>query len=136
MIHVAIVEDDAQASALLQDYLKKYSEETGNGFQVSVFKDALSFLDGYVPEYQLIFMDIKMPGIDGMEAARRLRALDDSVQLIFVTNMAQYAIKGYEVRAMDFIIKPVEYSSFFMKMKRVMRYIDRNATGQITIKKD
>lgn len=136
MIRIAIVEDDANASSILKNHIAKYGEETSEQFSVAVFKDAFSFLEGYSKGYQLIFMDIEMPGIDGLEAAKRLRRMDDNVQLIFVTNMAQYAINGYEVRAMDFILKPVEYPTFFMKMKRAMRYIASNTVRQITIRKD
>ncbi len=61
-----------------------------------------------------------MPGIDGMEAAHRLRRLDQKVILVFVTNMASYAVKGYEVNATDYIVKPVYYGDFELKLKRVL----------------
>lgn len=136
MIHIAIVEDEERAGACLEQYLNRYAQEADESFQINLFHDALAFLDGYTEAYQLVFMDIEMPGLSGMEAAKRLRERDDCVQIIFVTNMAQYAVNGYEVRAMDFIVKPVEYSSFYMKMKRVMRYIHGNAAKQISVKKD
>jgi DNA-binding LytR/AlgR family response regulator len=65
-------------------------------------------------------MDIDMPHMNGMVAAEKLREIDPSVMLIFVTNLAQFAIKGYEVSAYDFIVKPVSYYDFSMKLKRAL----------------
>ena len=80
----------------------------------------MDFLDGYRTVYDVVFMDIEMPGIDGMEAAHRLRRLDQKVILVFVTNMASYAVKGYEVNATDYIVKPVYYGDFELKLKRIL----------------
>jgi DNA-binding LytR/AlgR family response regulator len=65
-------------------------------------------------------MDIRMPYLNGMEAAHRLRTMDSKVLLIFITNLAQYAIKGYEVDALDYVLKPVSYYDFALKMTRAM----------------
>lgn len=135
MVYVAIVEDDARAAQRLENHLNRFAAETEEQLHIEIFPDALQFLDGYAPVWQLVFMDIEMPNIDGLDAAKRLRAIDEGVQIVFVTNMAQYAIQGYEVRAMDFIVKPVEYGSFFMKMKRAIRYIRANSPKQITVKR-
>ena len=56
-----------------------------------MFTDGLEILEEYRPVYDIIFLDVEMPQLDGMETARRIRAMDSEVQLIFITNMAQYA---------------------------------------------
>ncbi len=66
-------------------------------------------------------MDIDLPGINGMEAAQLLREENATTPLIFVTNLAQYAVKGYQVDALDFMVKPVGYGDFAMRMGRAMR---------------
>lgn len=68
-----------------------------------------------------------MPHMDGMEAAKKIHQADQALGIIFVTNMAQYAIRGYEVDAIDFIVKPVSYYVFADKLEKAIRYSKRNA---------
>jgi DNA-binding LytR/AlgR family response regulator len=120
MLKIAIVEDNEAAAEQLQGYLERYSAEAQEHFEMTHFKDAVGFLDRYRPVFDVVFMDIELPFMNGMEAARRLRESDDKIILVFVTNMAQFAARGYEVNAMDYIVKPVKYSDFQRKMERVV----------------
>lgn len=119
MIRVAIVEDESEAAETLSAYLERYQETAGEIFHVTWFQNAVTFLEPY-RGFDLVFMDILMPHMDGMEGALRLKKMDSQVKLIFVTSMAQYAVRGYEAEALDFIVKPVTYSDFAFKMKRAM----------------
>lgn len=121
MFTVAVVEDDDNAVARLRACLERY-ERTHEGvrFNVTVFGEPTAFLDPYKPVWDIVFMDIEMPNMDGMEAARRLRVLDSETILVFVTNMAQFAAKGYEVDALDYIIKPFAYPDFERKLGRAI----------------
>ena len=101
---------------------------------MSVFTDGLKFLDSYKPGYDIIFMDINMPYIDGLETARRFREIDRTTCLIFITELSQLAINGYEVSAFDFIIKPIEYPKFKTKLKNAIEYINKNNLGKICVK--
>jgi hypothetical protein len=120
MINVAIVEDEKSASDLLEKYLAEYGEATGEEFYCRVYSDPISFLENYRADNDIVFLDIEMPLMNGMDAARRLRKADNTVAIIFVTNMAQYAVDGYEVSALDFIVKPVTYPVLAFKMKRIL----------------
>lgn len=93
MLKVAIVENEEEQAELLRGYVSRYCEETGEKCRVSVFINGLEFIEGYKPGFDAVFMDIKMPLVDGMEAAEKLRKIDSDVILIFVTNMAQLAIR-------------------------------------------
>lgn len=126
-VHAAIVEDDKRAAEQMAGHLRRYAEETGEPIVITTFYTALSFLDGYPATYDVIFMDIELPDLNGIEAARRLRAMDGSVFLIFVTNMAKYAINGYEVDALDYFLKPVFYSDLKMRMERIRSARSREA---------
>lgn len=132
MINVAIVEDKKTEQERLCGFIDRFSMESGEKFETKVFTDALSFLDGY-KGYNLVFMDIEMPFMNGMDAALKLRKIDTQAVLIFVTNMAQYAVKGYEADALDFIVKPVSYSDFSFKMKRAMHSISVRRPKEIVI---
>lgn len=132
MIRVAIVEDSRQAASTLTEFLDLFSEKTGVSFSVSLFGDAISFLTGYKAVYDIVFMDIELPRLDGMTAAEKLRRMDKKILLLFVTNMAQFAVKGYEVDAFDYIVKPVGYNNFELKMKKAVALI-RSASDVIVI---
>ncbi len=123
MIHIAIVEDEADERNKLSGFLKRYSEENHVDFRVSEFGDAEEFLTGYSAAYDMVFMDIQMPFMDGMTAAERLRKVDPSVVLVFVTNMSNLAVRGYSVDASDFVVKPVTYPSFSAMMTKSIRSV-------------
>lgn len=124
MINVAIVEDERQAADRLCSLFCRYERERGEKFRVVVFSDPVTFLANYSPDYELIMMDIDMPDLNGMDAVRKLREADREVMVIFVTNLAQYAVKGYEVDAFDFIVKPAVYPEFAMKIDRAVRGLE------------
>ena len=143
MVTVAIVEDDDNEAERIKSYLIRYGKENDETFNVMHFSDGLEFLDKIRPEVDAVFMDIEMPFLNGIEAARKLRQSDLSVPIVFITNLKQYALKGYEVEAMDFLVKPVAYAAFSTMMSRVcarltMRIDDeifiQNAQGGFKIK--
>ena len=97
MTRIAIVEDEAAVREQLAGYVQRYTRQYGTQFEVTMFTDGVEILEDYRPVYDIIFLDVEMLHLDGMETARRIRELDSDVLLIFITNMAQYAIKGYAV---------------------------------------
>lgn len=131
-MQVAIVEDNKDAAELLRSYLTQYENTVDEQFHITCFPTAAAFLEPY-RGYDLIFMDIQLPHMDGMEGALRLRKMDTQVKLIFVTNMAQYAARGYEVEALDFMVKPVAYADFAFKMKRAMNAIQISRKKELVI---
>lgn len=134
MRNIAIIEDDVVAQKMLCDYLKSYGSEKNEQFACFTFGSAEQFLTDYRPDYDVVFMDIELPGMNGMEASRRLREIDGNIVLVFVTNMAQFAVGGYEVGAFDFILKPLTYSSFFLKFTRIMQRVQSTDDTQIIVR--
>ncbi|MBQ8162084.1 MAG: response regulator transcription factor [Clostridia bacterium] len=121
MVRIAIVEDSEQDSHRLQTCLDRYGAEKDVKMQTSWHRSAEEFLDSFQYQYDIVFMDIRMGGMDGMKAAHKLREKDDKVILIFLTSLAQYAVQGYEVDALDYILKPLTYPALELKFQRALR---------------
>ena len=120
MVKIAVVDDSEADRSLITEYLKKYESEKGEKLQIFSFSDGMEFIETYDAGYGIVFLDIKMPLIDGISLARKIREKDEAVVLIFITNMAQYAIKGYEVNAMDYLLKPLKYFVFQTKLEKAI----------------
>ena len=134
MVHVAIVEDSEKDAEVLISFLRRYGLENSIEIDYIHFHNGLQFLQQYHGEFDIIFMDIEMPVISGMETARSLRAIDRSVLLIFVTALARFALNGYEVGAFDFVVKPVQYNFFSDKMRRAVKNLSSENRVKLLIK--
>ena len=133
MYRIAIVEDDREYVKELKTYLMQYAAEEGQEFEISVFYDGAEILENYVPKYDLILLDIEMQKINGMDAAEKIRETDENVVLMFITNMAQYAIRGYSVGTLDFVMKPITYYTFSMKIKRALKRVQKREISSILL---
>ena len=133
MIRVAIVEDEAEIREQLMGYVQRYTRQYGTAFEVKTFADGLEILEDYRPAYDLILLDIEMKHLDGMETARRIRELDPEVMLVFITNMAQYAIKGYAVGALDYVLKPVPYFAFSQQLQKAVDRLRKRRKTFLTV---
>ena len=133
MVSIAIVEDDRAYAETLQGYLEQYSAEHQADLRFRNFYDGLAFLDGYRSDFDILLMDIEMPVLDGMSTARRIRKIDPHVVIMFITSMAQYAVKGYEVGALDFMLKPVSYAIFSQKLQKAIQLAKRNRQAYLLL---
>ena len=133
LVRVLVVEDDKNEAAKLLSCLKRYEELHNQPFVISVIDTAFDLVDT-VPDADILFMDIGLPGINGMEAAGMLRMKGVRTPIIFITSLAQYAASSYEVDALDFMVKPVKYESFALRMDRALRVIHRTLGRSILIK--
>lgn len=131
MYHIAVVEDDENDRALIGSFIERYGKEKGQAFRITGFNNAITFLTNYTPVYDAVFIDIQMPHMNGMEAATKLRELDSTVPLVFITNMSNFAVKGYSVNAVDFVVKPVSYANFTAMLNKVLRLVDDSAEAII-----
>lgn len=118
---IDVVEDEEECSKMLTGYLRRYCAEEGMEADIRIFSSADSFLKDYAGGADIIFMDICMEGTDGMTAAHKLRTIDNEVMLIFVTTMAKFAVEGYDVNAFNYIVKPVDYYEFRLKIDKAFK---------------
>jgi len=125
MISIAVVDDEKVFSERLSGFIRRYSEERGLETAVTCFEDGLDITDDFRARWDIIFLDIQMKHLNGLDTARRIREADSDVIIIFVTTMAQYAINGYEVDAFDYILKPLEYPQFALRMKKAVKEVEK-----------
>lgn len=135
MIRTLIVEDEPAEAQRLTEYVRRYGDARGEMFQITWLKSAMEMLSDKSP-YDLVLLDIDLPGISGMEAAQLLRVYDETTPIIFVTNLAKYAVKGYEVGATGFIIKPVNWGNLSMNLDRALRAIRQNVGRTVMVPTD
>ena len=133
---IAIVDDENESMNTLCGYVEQFGKEENAAFSIIKFCTGIDFISEYTADYDIIFMDIRMPLMSGMETARRLRTLDESVPLIFVTNLEKYAVKGYEVNAFDFLVKPVSYYAFKTKFARAVQSAKKHKGRELCVKTD
>ena len=136
MTRIAIVEDEAAVREQLAGYVQRYTRQYGTQFEVTMFTDGVEILEDYRPAYDIIFLDVEMLHLDGMETARRIRELDSDVLLIFITNMAQYAIKGYAVGALDYVLKPVPYFAFSQQLQKAVNQLAKRTRHYLAVPAD
>lgn len=133
MIKVAIVEDEKILADRLIEFLNRFAQENAVEFETQYFSNTTDFLTNY-HGFDIIFMDIEFKNdMNGIEASRKIREVDSVVTLIFVTSFEKFAVKGYEVNAFDFIVKPVSYSDFSLRMTRAIQHVSKETFDTINI---
>lgn len=133
MLKIAIVEDNDSDARLLSECLDRYLTDRKEKYSLERFATAISFIERYQGAFDVVFMDIELPDLDGMTAAKKMRRVDAEAVLIFVTNMAQFAVNGYEVNAFDFIVKPVKYPVFATKIQRILDHVSRRRDNDVRL---
>lgn len=141
-MRIVIVEDDLNHRQKIMEYLRDYEKEYRCAVDVECYPGGADFIQAFAGQYDLILLDVAMAEMDGFETARYIRGKDAEVAIIFITNLPQYAIRGYEVDAIDYILKPVSYFAFSQRLNRAIRRIrkaephylmisDRNAAWKL-----
>lgn len=136
MIRIAIAEDDVQEAHRLQELVEQFGKENDVAVQITLFSDGAKLTGNYHPEWDLLLLDVDMPVMNGFETAKNIRGTDPDVCIVFITNLAQYAIRGYDVGALDYLLKPVKYPALAMRLKRVLRLLHTRETEALMLKTD
>lgn len=121
-ITIAIVEDQEKESQALKEFILRYCKEKKVSPLVDIYDSSAKFLSEFCGQYDIVFLDIELQKneYDGMEVAHFIRKSDDACTIVFVTNLSQYAVEGYQVKALDYIVKPVTYDSFSFRFDSII----------------
>ena len=136
MLRIAIAEDESAFARQLEENLQRFAQENQIELQIDTFTDGTSLVEHYSVEWDLLLLDVDMPGMDGLSTARCVRERDADVLIMFITNLAQYAINGYEVDALDYVLKPVGYYALAMKLKKALRLLRSRSGRSIILSRD
>lgn len=132
-MRIAIIEDEQSFADELSEYITRFDEQYQTTTQCQHFKSGITFLSAYQPVWDLLLLDIEMPNMDGLTLARKVREIDPQVLLIFITKVPNYAIAGYEVAALDYILKPINYYALSMKLERALSLLETKQKNHIII---
>lgn len=133
MLHVAVCDDDASVRQLLQTYLNRYAKENRRSIQATLFSDGNEIKEADLSATDLLIMDIQMPGLNGLDAARSIRRTNQTLPIIFFTSYVQYALEGYEVQAFRFLLKPLDYPQFSEVVGKALEQISQRQEAFLTI---
>ena len=112
MFTILICEDEKAQREQLKSYLRPILEELDVPYELIEYESGEQLINNYVSKAQLIFLDIQMSELTGMETARRIREQDKNVDIIFVSGLTAYLQEGYEVAAKRYLIKPITETEF------------------------
>ncbi|WP_194610316.1 LytR/AlgR family response regulator transcription factor [Clostridium vitabionis] len=125
MIRIALVDDNPKELADLRDKIGESLTALNAEFSLDTYENGSALLEAYHAQYHLLCLDIDMPVMDGMTLAGKIREMDSHVLIMFITNLAQMAIRGYEVHAIDFVLKPINVYALTLKLRRILRYLQQ-----------
>lgn len=132
-VRIAICDDEERYRIELKTILNKLLINAD--LNIDTFDDGNILADAFAASpYDLVFLDIEMPAVDGITLAKKIRARSENVFIVFLTSHIEYALEGYEVNALRYLTKPVDIE----KLKEVIRYVQekQGSSRQIIIKED
>lgn len=139
MLRIAIVDDDAKFQKQLEEFIARFFQHEAGQYSVRRYGDGVTFLSEYQSNFDIVIIDIMMPLMNGIEVAYKIRDQDKNVLVMFITGTADFAIRGYEVSAVDYILKPLSYEADFKyKFGRVVEKANarRPRSKELVLKDD
>lgn len=120
-MRIAVCDDDPQELLRVTTLLSSYCSEWQERLTHTAFQSATELL-ATMPEteYDLLLLDVLMPGIGGIQAAQEIRTYNDTVQIVFLTSTPEFAVESYQVKALNYLLKPATAEQLFPILDRLM----------------
>ena len=144
MIKIIVCDDQEKEYVHLNELLTDYAETRQIDLEIRYFRNGQDLLEAEIQQTDLFFLDVEMPGINGIETGKEIRKRNNHCEIVFITNYIQYALQGYEVQAFRYLLKPIEKQQFteiadhlFEKIRKSSSYLQvkgRSDTQRILIK--
>ena len=131
---ISILDDEENFALALKNMIERYADERGLKVDVGVHDNPVNYFTGYKSNADILFCDIKMPLMNGMELVEKLTEIDKKLAIIFTTSFIQYSIDGYLVHALGYLLKPIDYEIFKKTMNRAIEYVDGINDKSILVK--
>ena len=133
VLNVAIVDDSEEDLDRCESLLLRFAHESRKEIRVNRFLHGEEFLAQFKAQFDILFLDVNLGLSNGIDVAKRVREVDESVVIIFVTNLSRYATEGYVVNALDYVLKPLSYESFYLKLNKAISNVANRANSSIVV---
>lgn len=134
MIKIAVCEDEKETQLLIEDYLENILKNISIEYEIQKYISGEELLESNLKDIDILLLDIKMEKLNGMDTARKIREVDNEMEIIFITSLIDYVQEGYEVRAYRYLLKPIEFEELKKHVLACIKDIEINKESYITIK--
>ncbi|NJJ37470.1 response regulator transcription factor [Clostridioides difficile] len=134
MINIAVCEDEKEAQLLIVDYIENILKNISIEYEIKKYLSGEELLENNLKDIDILFLDIKMEKLNGMDTARMIRKMGSEMEIIFITSLIDYVQEGYEVRAYRYLLKPIEFEELKKHMLTCIKDIETNKDSYIIIK--
>lgn len=117
---IAVCDDEMEYCNQVEAFLWQLGNELGISIQCDKYISGEDFFKSRFNQYQIVFLDINMQKENGIEIAEKIREVNQTMEIIFLTAYIQYALEGYRVRAYRFLLKPIAYEEFVFQLKELL----------------
>ncbi|MBE6612572.1 MAG: response regulator transcription factor [Ruminococcaceae bacterium] len=136
MLKIAFCDDDREQLFLMQTYAEQYSITHSTELSCTLYDSPFELLAAMEQgeRFDVLFLDVLMPGENGMDAAAEIRSLDETVKIIFLTSSADFAVQSYTVGAFYYQLKPMEEAEFSKRMDAVVAVLDKERESSLILR--
>lgn len=137
MVKIAVCDDEKSQLEYLSDIIKKWSNTMNKPCTLSLFESAEEFWFEYGKNrFDIAVLDIQMSGQNGMELAKELRKRNDKISIIFVTGISDFIGEGYNVYAVNYLLKPIDENRLFEALSAASERNNTSDNKKVVIETD